>query len=765
MRRYLYFLATILLSFIIAKGQAATTPDVSSYPTPTMAKSIRYWWDQNTNISTCPVTESMDVDVSILIPGLHCFHMQLVDNASALADVESRIVYISPVSIGTSPSCRYWVDESTDIREFNVTGKAQILDFAALKSGIHTLHLQNRYASGELGSIQSSLFYRFDFNTDFAQASGLRYWFDEDENIFSTSVPQEIVTLDVSALSDGLHTIHYQTLYGEKLADIKSAIFYKMDVPVTGTKVKYWISYTKSETTEYVEDTISGAGVHMIDVSFLPEGPHTIYCQVLHEDGSDGMLTSALFYKERTESTTSVITAIADATMGVVTGAGTYTNGQTITLTAIPNEHYHFVNWSDGVTTPSRQVVVNGDATYQAIFAIDQYTITATAEANGTVTGGGVYDYGQTITLIAIPNEHYHFVKWSDGVTTPSREITVTKNATYSATFAIDQYSVVVRAEHGVASGSGLYDYGKEVTISVVPDDGYHFVSWSDGVNEQTRSITVVEDVNLLATCIENVAKEMCGPTLYWEYDANTATLWVEGTGEMDVKYGKPTNTTWRDYADSWLMDIQYVELPYGVTNIDRDAFNGCKYLQTISIPSTVIEIETSAFEDCRSMYSVVFEGLNLSRIGDWAFYNCHQLENLTLPEGLKTIGLSAFYGCAYLQDVVIPSSVTSIADNAFALCSKMSRMRVNAVVPPDVREKTFYDVRRDIPVIVPAGSEQAYREHPIWKEFFIQSDKPTDIQNVEANDDEPVKFLKNNELYIKRAGVIYNVNGAIVEL
>lgn len=54
----------------------------------------------------------------------------------------------------------------------------------------------------------------------------------------------------------------------------------------------------------------------------------------------------------------------------------------------------------------------------------------------GTVTGGGVYQEGDAVTLAAVANSGYQFVEWSDGVTTPTRTITVGNSSmTYTAIF------------------------------------------------------------------------------------------------------------------------------------------------------------------------------------------------------------------------------------------------------------------------------------------------------------------------------------------
>ncbi|MCQ2264556.1 MAG: hypothetical protein MJZ46_00715 [Bacteroidales bacterium] len=66
-----------------------------------------------------------------------------------------------------------------------------------------------------------------------------------------------------------------------------------------------------------------------------------------------------------------------------------------------------------------------------------QFTITVNANntAWGTVTGGGTYTENASATLTATANEGYKFVGWQDGNTDNPRTITVTQNATYTATF------------------------------------------------------------------------------------------------------------------------------------------------------------------------------------------------------------------------------------------------------------------------------------------------------------------------------------------
>ncbi|TQI68564.1 Ig-like domain-containing protein [Clostridium sp. KNHs216] len=129
---------------------------------------------------------------------------------------------------------------------------------------------------------------------------------------------------------------------------------------------------------------------------------------------------------------------------GHVDGVGDHHVGDVVTLTAVPDEHYHFTNWTNSSgaiigTTPT--YVINGlhaDMTITANFTIDYHTVTVIAGANGSVTGSGSFAYGSTITLTATPDSHYHFVDWSDGNTDQTRTYTVTGDADLTANFFIN---------------------------------------------------------------------------------------------------------------------------------------------------------------------------------------------------------------------------------------------------------------------------------------------------------------------------------------
>ena len=145
------------------------------------------------------------------------------------------------------------------------------------------------------------------------------------------------------------------------------------------------------------------------------------------------------------------ITASA-GTNGNVTPAGvtTVNYGSTPTYAITPNSGYHVVNvlvngTSVGVVTSYSFPSVTADKTISATFAVNTYTITASAGANGAVTPAGVspVNYGATPTYAITPNPGYHVVNvlvngTSVGAVTSYNFPSVTADKTISATFALN---------------------------------------------------------------------------------------------------------------------------------------------------------------------------------------------------------------------------------------------------------------------------------------------------------------------------------------
>ncbi len=88
------------------------------------------------------------------------------------------------------------------------------------------------------------------------------------------------------------------------------------------------------------------------------------------------------------DSVVSIIVIPNDAALGTVTGSGTYTIGDTVTLHAIPNQHVRFLRWSDNDTANPRVVIAETDTTFTAIFEYYLPELHVTSISHSDFVGG-----------------------------------------------------------------------------------------------------------------------------------------------------------------------------------------------------------------------------------------------------------------------------------------------------------------------------------------------------------------------------------------
>lgn len=157
-----------------------------------------------------------------------------------------------------------------------------------------------------------------------------------------------------------------------------------------------------------------------------------------------------------------------------------------------------------------------------------QYTVTVSAspENYGTVTGGGTYDEGASVTVTATPKDGYIFTGWQENGEKlenvgASYTFTATADRTLTAVFEQGRGLCELKiypSDYFTFSGEGEYCEGEMVTVTAVPKHaGVEFSAWwQDGVtpavsNEASYSFNIFDDVKLEAA-YQSVSAVKVGP-------------------------------------------------------------------------------------------------------------------------------------------------------------------------------------------------------------------------------------------------------------
>lgn len=156
----------------------------------------------------------------------------------------------------------------------------------------------------------------------------------------------------------------------------------------------------------------------------------------------------------------------AEAKNGSVAGVGSYYAGDSVTLTATPDEGYEFAGWYNGNEKVSDEnpytFTVNGNITLKALFVrIVRYSLTVTAGGNGKISGSasGEYEAGEKISVTATPDEGFLFAGWFRG------EEKVSDSATYEFVMPAEAVALTAKFEVKPAEKFSVvfYDYAGKV--------------------------------------------------------------------------------------------------------------------------------------------------------------------------------------------------------------------------------------------------------------------------------------------------------------
>ena len=407
---------------------------------------------------------------------------------------------------------------------------------------------------------------------------------------------------------------------------------------------------------------------------------------------------------------------------------------------------YHFTHWNDGNTDNPRSVTITQDTAFTVYFAINEYNIIVKAnhEERGTTIGSGTYRHGDTLTISASANYGYYFSRWDNGVTDNPRQVVALDNTTYTALFAMRQFNITTQSTddiRGQVEAPEIAEYLDKVTITAVPNYGYHFTHWNDGNTDNPRVFTLTQDTLFIASFDRN--------TYYVQAMPNNEVRGVTtGTGNYlyldTVELSATSNygfhfVQWQDAAGNMLSensryrvevteDVEYIARFDGevftITSLSTDDTRGhveapatAEYLSDITITAVPkFGYHFTHWNDGNTdnprvftltqdtTFAASFEYTTAGECGEQTYWNYQngellisgagemtnyvetsvpwlllkpQIKTVKITEGITSIGENAFYNCTHLTNVELPNSLLDIEAWAFADCPELTSFAI----------------------------------------------------------------------------------------
>ena len=338
----------------------------------------------------------------------------------------------------------------------------------------------------------------------------------------SVSFEKSSYTISTSAGNGGTITSNQNVQHGES-ASISAT-------PNTGYQIASWsgncgnfdqstnpVSFTASkncsisvsfEKTSYTITTSAGNGGTITPNQNIKDGesvsitakPNTGY-QIASWSGNCGNFDQSTNPVSFTASKNCSISVSFEKTSYTITtstgNGGTITpnqnviHGESVNITATPNDKYQIKAWSGTCGTFSKSTntatfTASKSCSLSVSFEKVSYTINTNAGTGGSITPNQNVQDGESVSITAKPNTGYQIASWSGNCGTFSSSdnpvrFTASKNCSINVNFEKLSYTITTSASDGgtISAGIESVEHGQSVSITATPSTNYEISSWS----------------------------------------------------------------------------------------------------------------------------------------------------------------------------------------------------------------------------------------------------------------------------------------------
>ena len=553
----------------------AQSPD-----TVTSALPYHCWFDEDhsTMLSGNIGNGIISLDVSPLNEGVHSVNVQVGDGIHA--QLWRQIFYKLP----DSPDSTYhvstyhcWFDEDHSTMQSGNIGNGIIsLDVSSLSEGIHSVNVQ--VGDGIHAQLWRQIFYKLPDSPDSTyHVSTYHCWFDEDHStMMSGNIGNGIISLDVSTLSEGIHSVNVQVGDGIH-AQLWRQTFYRLPYsPDSSFHVSTYHCWFDEDHSTIQSGNI-GNGIITLDVASLNEGFHSVNVQV--GEGIHAQLWRQTFYRLpqlSTDTTPISYTCWFDENYDT-RQTGIVNNGIITLNTAQLDDSIHtlYMQLGNGSNALLTYHFFWNRILHHIIYEdnIPHITFSISSTSDTIIEGHYVFD-SAIITINAIPDSQYaieYITVNGDTITLPYSMV-VTSDVNIFIPFAqpighqilydenIPHGSIsITSSSDTIIEGHFVFD-NATITINALPDPQYvlqYMIVNGDTVTSP-YTLTVTSDVEITASFVRSL------PDLHVTQITNTTpiannTMQVTWTVRNDGAGPTPVGATWNDYI--WI--VQNIDLRY----------------------------------------------------------------------------------------------------------------------------------------------------------------------------------------------------------
>ena len=237
-------------NFLLVQGTGTGDNSLQTY---------EYWFDQKFDAKksgTIPTggVINIDEDISALNYGLHSIAMRVIDkNGVVSSALTKNFLLVQGTGTGDNSlqTYEYWIDQDFGNRKSGEIPTGGVVnideDISALNYGLHSIAMRVIDKNGIVSSVLTKNFMKIQQQDGDNALTTYEYWIDNGEHQ-NAAIPADGVValdLDISALTNGLHTFNYMTRDKAGLASattVKNFLVKKVEGDGKLIAIDYWFN-------------------------------------------------------------------------------------------------------------------------------------------------------------------------------------------------------------------------------------------------------------------------------------------------------------------------------------------------------------------------------------------------------------------------------------------------------------------------------------------------------------------------------------------